>query len=583
MITSILDKVRFEYKIAFTYMIMGFVWIIFSDSILEYFKLENVSLTKLQTFKGSFFVSITSLLLFYLIRKQILKLKKNEHEIRQKNIFIQTVLDKLPIGIALNTIHGGNATYMNKKFIEIYGWSFEDISSISNFFQRVYPDKEYRNKVTNKILKDIGSGIAENMHWENMIITQKDGKNRIVNAVNIPLVEQNTMVSTVWDVTDFHNIQKDLIIAKEKSEESNRLKSAFLQNMSHEVRTPLNAIVGFSELLTKTKLSSEKKQAFSEMIYSSSEKLIEIITDVIEISQIHSTQINIVSNQIEIITFIKNIINKFSIKAKNKYIDLFFNINTPFKEYNVVTDKEKLKKIITHVLDNAIKFTHHGLIEINCKVTIGNFQVSVTDTGIGIPADMQEEIFEPFRQVETNTTCRHYGGNGLGLSLVKAYTQLLNGSISLTSEMGKGSKFTISIPVKGEIPSISISEKKYSINTVLIVEDEYVNYQYLLAVLENYNIKILYAEDGQKAVDICKENNEIDLILMDIKMPILDGYSAAKIIKKLRPSLPIVAQSAYALEQERENYSKDIFDDYITKPIQESELENKVLKYIDCK
>ncbi|MCB1190165.1 MAG: response regulator [Leptospiraceae bacterium] len=583
MITSILDKVRFEYKIAFTYMIMGFVWIIFSDSILEYFKLENVSLTKLQTFKGSFFVSITSLLLFYLIRKQILKLKKNEHEIRQKNIFIQTVLDKLPIGIALNTIHGGNATYMNKKFIEIYGWSFEDISSISNFFQRVYPDKEYRNKVTNKILKDIGSGIAENMHWENMIITQKDGKNRIVNAVNIPLVEQNTMVSTVWDVTDFHNIQKDLIIAKEKSEESNRLKSAFLQNMSHEVRTPLNAIVGFSELLTKTKLSSEKKQAFSEMIYSSSEKLIEIITDVIEISQIHSTQINIVSNQIEIITFIKNIINKFSIKAKNKYIDLFFNINTPFKEYNVVTDKEKLKKIITHVLDNAIKFTHHGLIEINCKVTIGNFQISVTDTGIGIPADMQEEIFEPFRQVETNTTCRHYGGNGLGLSLVKAYTQLLNGSISLTSEMGKGSKFTISIPVKGEIPSISISEKKYSINTVLIVEDEYVNYQYLLAVLENYNIKILYAEDGQKAVDICKENNEIDLILMDIKMPILDGYSAAKIIKKLRPSLPIVAQSAYALEQERENYSKDIFDDYITKPIQESELENKVLKYIDCK
>jgi len=194
---------------------------------------------------------------------------------------------------------------------------------------------------------------------------------------------------------------------------------------------------------------------------------------------------------------------------------------------------------------------------------------------------MQKIIFEPFRQVETGI-CRNYGGNGLGLSLAKAYTELLNGSISLKSEINKGTTFYISIPtnkVSLQIPEILTDDKKYKVNTILIVEDEYSNYQYLLALLEETELEILYAENGKKAVDICRANAKIDLILMDIKMPIMDGHTSAKLIKGFRSDIPIIAQTAYALESERETFI-GIFDDYITKPISEELLNQKLFKYI---
>lgn len=568
---------KFEYKITITYMFMGFLWIFFSDQFLDS---NNNPITRFQTYKGIFYVTVTSFLLYYLVKKQSKKQEKSENEIKEKNVFIQTVLDNLPLGVALNTINDGKVIYMNKRFTQIYGWSQEDMEYISEFFQKVYPDENYRNEIMNRVFKDINSGIAENMHWENVKITQKSGTQRYVNAVNIPLAEQNTMVSTVWDITDLHRIQEDLVDAKEKAEESNRLKSAFLQNMSHEIRTPLNAIVGFSELIIKPDQSKEKMQHFSEMISNSSDKLIEIVTDVIEIAQVQSKQVKPFYEKFELISFLENIEKKFVKKIKNKPIELFWNINTLSTEYFVQTDKGKLQKIIDHILDNALKFTNQGFIQVNCKIEIENLELTVSDTGIGIPYNMQDIIFEPFRQIESDINCRHYGGNGLGLSLVKAYTKLLNGSVSFISTPNKGSKFTISLPLQiTESEGDKIYSSDIPTSTILIVEDEYINYQYLLAILENSKMKILHASNGKQAVDFCKENKEIDLILMDIKMPIMDGYTAANCIKKFRPELPIIAQSAYALSNERENYS-EVFDDYLTKPILEEVLEEKITKYI---
>jgi len=376
-------------------------------------------------------------------------------------------------------------------------------------------------------------------------------------------------------------INKELKLAIEKAEESDRLKSAFLQNMSHEVRTPLNAIVGFSNILSKPNLAPEKLQIFSNLISSSSERLIGIITDVIEISQIQANQIQSNLMEIDIIQFVSYLVLSYTEKAKEKNIALKLHMNIPFKEYKILSDFEKLKRMLSHVIDNALKFTPYGKVEITCGIVEKNVQISIFDTGIGISKEMQKVIFEPFRQVEIGT-CRNYGGNGLGLSIVKAYAELLKGSILLTSEINKGTNFIVSIPANKaqiKVEQSVLATTIYSIKTILIVEDEYSNYQYLLELLDEYDFEILYAKNGQQAIDLCKANKAIDLILMDIKMPILDGHTAAKLIKAFRSDLPIIAQTAYALESEMNAYSND-FDDYITKPIDEGELKQKLQKFM---
>jgi len=378
----------------------------------------------------------------------------------------------------------------------------------------------------------------------------------------------------------------ELKSAKEKAEESDRLKSNFLNNMSHEVRTPLNAIVGFSQIMTKPNQPLEKLQKFSNLITTNSNKLIGIITDVIEISQIQANLIQAKLAEIDILSFVNNSVKSFIEIAKEKNLNLVLNMRIPFKEYFVLTDIEKLNKTLNHLIDNALKFTTKGSVEIICALveTHGHehINISITDTGIGISEELQKKIFEPFHQVETGIT-RDYGGNGLGLSIVKAYIELIKGTISLKSELNKGTTVTVSIPVIKSNKQIVQKEKNkpsHALNTILIAEDEYSNYQYLLELLSETGIEILYAANGQEAVDICKTNASVDLILMDIKMPIMDGHKAAKLIKLIRPELPIIAQTAFALENEKEQFS-GVFDDWISKPINEDELKQGLKRYTD--
>lgn len=275
----------------------------------------------------------------------------------------------------------------------------------------------------------------------------------IKNQKNI-LEEQNKKILIQNEELENHrnNLEElvkqrtlELEIAKNKAEESNRLKSTFMDNMSHEVRTPLNAIVGFSELMSMPNQTAENLKSFSEIISSSSEKLIEIITNVIEISQIHSNTITPKLTEFEIISFLNTIIDKYKIKAIQKKLDLFYEIDIPFNEFLISSDFNKLQRIIFYLLDNALKFTLTGKIEFICKLENNNINFSISDTGIGIPKEMQDVIFEPFRQVESGAT-RSFEGNGLGLSLAKAFIELLNGSITLHSELKVGSIFIFSIP-----------------------------------------------------------------------------------------------------------------------------------------
>lgn len=381
------------------------------------------------------------------------KAEKNEQEIILKNNelmgrnkFIQTVLDRLPIGIALNKIDEGSATYMNKKFEEIYGWTSGEITSIASFFEHVYPDADYRNKLMEQIMNDVQTGDPERMHWENIFATRKDGSKRVINAVNIPLLDQNTMVSTVSDITDLHKSQNDLLAAKEKAEESDRLKSAFLANMSHEIRTPLNSIIGFSELLTDPDFDADRQAEFAQMIHSSGTNLLAIISDIMDLSKIEAGQIQVNNSRFIVNQLISDIQREYSYKAYEKGIELRLDPASPLVETFLVSDQNRIKQVLVNFIGNSIKFTSKGYIEIGFAIFDGFIQFHVIDTGIGIPKNFHQYIFERFGQVDSSST-RKYGGNGLGLAISKSLVEMLGGRIWMESEPGKGSAFYFTIPV----------------------------------------------------------------------------------------------------------------------------------------
>jgi PAS domain S-box-containing protein len=388
------------------------------------------------------------------------------------------------------------------------------------------------------------------------------------------------MTGTFIDITHQVEIMNELNSSKEKAEESDKLKTAFLQNISHEVRTPLNSIVGFSELLSEPGQSLQKIKSFSKIISVNSNKLIGIISDVIEIAEIHSRQIKLVMSKFDVISLLYKVTDSFMEITQLKGIDLLVDINIPGTEAGITSDKGKLEKIFFHLVDNAVKFTRFGSIRINMKFQENNLLFSISDTGIGIPPDMQKIIFDPFRQLETGLN-RSYGGTGLGLTIVKAYVDVLKGKISLSSEVDKGTVIDITIPVTIDKKERIVYQKPAGsepINTILIAEDEYSNFKYLYEVLASENIKILHANNGQEAIEICKDNDDIDMILMDLKMPIMDGTSAARQIREFKPHIPIIAQTAYVYNDEK---LSNVFDDLITKPINRNDLKQKMSRFIN--
>jgi PAS domain S-box-containing protein len=373
------------------------------------------------------------------------------------------------------------------------------------------------------------------------------------------------------DITARKQIEEELIAAKEKAEESNKLKTAFLNNISHEIRTPLNAITGFSQLLTKTDLTLEKRLEFCEVLSSSSHKLIEIITDVIEVSQLQSRQMKVRKSHFNFVELINRLNKEFKEQISHKGLLFKATIEPESDCFLVFSDENKIYRIIKHLLDNAVKYTQQGSIIADFLITREKIDFKIADTGIGISKEMQEVIFEPFRQVDIKASS-NYGGNGVGLSIVRGFVQLLHGTLTMQSEIEIGTTVTVTVPNHAAsnpvIKSDPLKETPISLNSVLIVEDEYSNYSYLAELMQSFCRRILYATHGQQAIDICRAEKDLDLVFMDIKMPVMDGHTATKLIKAFRPGLPVIAQTAYALENNQEDFLRSGFDDYIYKPIQ---------------
>jgi signal transduction histidine kinase/CheY-like chemotaxis protein len=383
-------------------------------------------------------------------------------------------------------------------------------------------------------------------------------------------------------------INKELILAKVKAEESDKLKSIFLANMSHEIRTPMNAIMGFSELLLDPGLSIENQAYFSRIIHSSSQQLLSVISDILDISKIEAGQINISSELININTLLNELYLSYKKTVELKNIKLYFTCEFPNQIIQVTTDGSRIRQIFCNLLNNSLKFTKTGEINFGYSIKNDFIEFFVSDTGMGIAKENQELIFQRFRQVDATSNCVN-GGNGLGLSISKALIEKLGGTISVNSNLGEGTTFFFTIP-NVRMNSINISSQPKTVTkkvingigkTILVAEDEIYNYAYIEEILSATNLKILHAWNGNEAVEYVKNNANIALVLMDIKMPKMDGYEAMHLIKSFRPKLPVIVQTAYALKQDKDQSLQAGFDDYIPKPIQKNAFINLIAGYLN--
>lgn len=446
------------------------------------------------------------------------------------------------------------------------------------FFQKDSPCKDC------PVLKTMND---KNVH--NKIITTPDKKTWEVRG--FPVLDNKKNILGLGEV--FHDItvqkttEAELIKAKEKAEESDRLKSVFLANMSHEIRTPMNGIIGFTDMLNNDDLGPEEKKMYAEIIKDSTNQLLHIINDILDLSRIEAKQLKIERNYFDINKFLKELDYEFELiktKLKKQNIQIHFqNKNT---ELQIYTDETRLRQIISNLLNNALKFTDEGTIEYGYYIENNKDIVFyVKDTGIGISKSHQKMIFERFRQVD-ESDARVYSGTGLGLSIVKGLIKILNGKIWLESTPGEGSIFFVSIPYEPLEKTLTKHEKiikhyKFKNKTVLIVEDEELNIIFFKELLKETGLKCIYADTGNKAIEIVKNNPLIDIILMDIKLPDIDGYSVTKTVKRIRKNVPVIAQTAFAYAEDRTECLIAGCDEYIAKPIRQPDLFNILNKYLN--
>ncbi|RLD85799.1 MAG: hybrid sensor histidine kinase/response regulator [Bacteroidetes bacterium] len=389
------------------------------------------------------------------------------------------------------------------------------------------------------------------------------------------------------DITEKKRVEKELKSAKEKAEEADHLKSSFLANMSHEIRTPLNAIMGFSSLISEYDIDGDEAAKFIDIIQTNSKQLLDIIDDVLLVSKLQVNQVKVYSSVFIIDLLLKELYTHFKKEIElfpEKEITLKIEIRQEDRIEKIETDKVKLNQILSKLIRNAIKFTSKGIISFGYKLNKNDELIFFTkDTGIGISEDKQKIIFQKFRQVDDSKT-RQFGGTGLGLSIVKGLVDLLQGNLWLESNKDNGANFYFTIPLKIINKKIKKKTKtkeklKWEKKTILVVDDVTESVLLIKEILKPTGINIITASNGLEAIEKCKLHSEIDLILMDIQLPKLNGLIAAKRIRT-KNNIPIIAQSAY-LQHEYEKQCKELgCNDFIQKPIITDELMSKIENYI---
>ncbi|MEN8119956.1 MAG: PAS domain S-box protein [Bacteroidota bacterium] len=461
-----------------------------------------------------------------------------------------------------------------------------------NWFMQFIP-KEEKSAIFRAFLKAYRTG--NRCEHEFPIISAK-GNRKILHAQSQVFKDDNngsiSIIGTWLDITERIRIEQMLKVAKAKAEESDKLKSAFLANMSHEIRTPMNSILGFANLLKTPDIEDEAKLEYLDHIIQSGDNLLNLINDIIDISKIEAEQLKVEKIPVNINELLDQLYNRYEELITINHpgeIELYLEKAIPGKGISIDTDPYRLQQVISNLLNNSIKFTKEGKIVFGYRIQNGNLKFFVNDDGVGIPADKHSFIFKRFGKLEDPGKI-NMSGTGLGLSISKSLIEILGGTLWLNTEYTSGAEFFFNIPLKEskldnpEQQAKAPNEIEQSIdlkgNIILIAEDEILNYKLLETLIKKTGAEVKWAKNGLQAVETIRQRNDINLVFMDIKMPKMNGYEATRKIKKLKPKIPVIAQTAFAFANEKASILESGCDHYLKKPIQKNEIYKVLNRYL---
>ena len=501
--------------------------------------------------------------------------KKAEEELKIKDWAIESSIS----AIAISDL-SGNLKYANPAFLKLWGYSSLKEAVGESPYSFWQDDKKADETLKSLITEGSWSG-------EMTAINQQGDSFEVQVEASVVKDKQgrpHSMLASFADITERKKFISSLQEAKEKAEAGNRLKAAFINNISHEIRTPLNGILGFGNLITQPDIGEAEKEQFYSQVKTSSGRLLRTITNYMDISMLASGNFDLRRKPVALYHMLQQLFKKFQPLCTEKNLALnLWNI-AENNSVSVWTDEDLLKTILTHVLDNAVTFTKHGEITFGFDLRPGEVEFFIRDTGVGISVGMQSLIFESFVQASTSNNSG-YDGSGLGLSIALGMAKLLHGGIRVKSEPGHGSEFFVSIPdtgLKKENIAPDASENPVPVikdPVILIAEDDSTNRLLIKVMLKQSGIKVIEAENGQEAVALCREHPEICLAVMDLKMPVLDGFDATRQIKSFRQDLPVIAVTAYGLSGDEKRAIEAGCSDYLAKPYHKEVLLSKLRRY----
>ena len=515
-------------------------------------------------------------------------LKKSEEKYRE-------LVDNSLAGVFISDIRG-NILFSNDALASMLNYhSAENLLAVN--IRKLFKIPDDLDILTEKLKKEgkVSEFTAE------FLLKTGETKHVIISSS----LEDEKLSGIILDNTDrvlaaerISKYQKELIQSKERAEQSEKLKTAFLTNMSNEILTPMNSLIGFAELLSNPGLSIQKLTEYTNQITESGNYLINLIDNIIDIAKIESGEVRINLSECKINQMLLELYGIYDRKIREKEKDqekihLYLRRDNKDKDFAIISEPYRLKQILDNLLSNALKFTESGSIEFGYRIinksdeAEGNsIQFYVKDTGKGIPEEKLSMIFDRFRQSKESYT-KLSDGAGLGLPVSKAYIELLGGRISIKSEMDSGTEFYFVLPyepVKGGeqievIAETSDTLMNWENKKILIAEDVEISWRYLEAILKRTKAQLIWAENGKVAIEKLSQNKDVDLILMDLRMPVMSGYDAIIEIKKMNKDIPIIVQTAFAREEDREKIRETGCDDFIVKPVRKEALINLMAHY----
>jgi len=498
-------------------------------------------------------------------------------EVEERLRKLSVAVEQSP-AVVVVTDPSGLIEYVNPKFTQFTGYTFEEVLGKN---PKVLKSGLTPQAVYEELWKTILSGRI----WHGELYNRKKNgelywEDAVISAIRNEGGEITNFVAVKEDVTEKKRLWRELIAAKERAEESDRLKTAFLANISHEIRTPMNGILGFSELLKDPDLSGAEREQYIDLIHESGHRLLHLTNELIDISRIEAGETSLHVRETSVNGMLQDLYLFFEPRASKKGLQLVCIPGLSDAESVIRTDSIKMKQILFNLIHNALKFTHEGRVDFGYFRREGLLEFFVIDSGIGIHADLQQKIFERFRQVDNSFT-RQYEGAGLGLSISRAYVEMLGGTMRVESATGMGAEFTFTLPYNPPVQNdqtepagaeLPIAGRMFPALTVLLVDDDEASCLLLKTMLKGAGITLLPAANGLEAMDMVRGHPEINMVLMDIRMPVMNGLEATRQIKQLRPDLPVIAQTSFVSKADRKQIMRSGCDGYIPKPVSRNAL-----------